>query len=135
MPSLHGVDFNEISTNAQQEAAKRLHPAAAGFDGRAPSELRAIPLPAWALPAILENRFRNLRRPPTVYYHVPVSMLRKGDGILPEHHRGITVFSACYRLTNHVWWKRLNRRLADAVHPSAYGGVPRREPTHAAYAG
>ena len=51
----------------------------------------------------------------------------------PLDHRGITVFSAMYRLANHVWWTRVAEPLKAWAHDEAFGGLPGREPFMAAF--
>jgi len=98
-----------------------------GADGWLPSELRLLPLAAWEAREEVEMVIWKTVKYPSAYYDIPVSMLRKGAGRTPEQHRGISVYSALYRLTSGVWWNRLVKAGGNWIHPDAYGGVPDRE--------
>ena len=64
---------------------------------------------------------------------VPVSMLRKGDGLTPLQHRGISVFTSHYRLSAGVWWHRIIPSLLLWIDKDACGAVPGRECLEAAF--
>ena len=81
--------------------------SSAGLDSLAPRELRALPSDSWNDRAPVENLFLTTGKYPSVYLQVPLTMLRKGEGLTPTDHRGISIFVAHYRLSAGVWWERI----------------------------
>jgi len=75
----------------------------------------------------VENTIHITEEYPDVYMEAPMSMLRKGEGIYPLDHRGITVYVASYRQSSGVLWHRFMPALLKWVHPDSCGGLPDRE--------
>ena len=123
-----------LTASEMHKQAQKFNPGSApGFDGWSPAELRKLPLQAWKDREHVERRIYAEGRLPNVYLQVPISMLRKGDGLTPLQHRGISVFPGNYRLMAGVWWTRVLPSLVQWVHPDACGAVPGRECLEAAF--
>jgi len=80
------------------QAKRTWNGSAAGLDGWKPAELKALPMPAWSARMRVEAMFVRTATLPKVYHQVPVTMLRKAEGLTPLQHRGISVFAATYRM-------------------------------------
>ena len=89
--------------------------------------MKLLPMTAWQSRQHVDSLFARTGRLPAIYYQVPVSMLRKGEGLIPLQHRGISVFSAFYRLAGCAWWHRVMPGFLRWAHPAAAGGLPGRE--------
>ena len=100
---------------------------AGGLDGWKPVEQKLLPRAAWRERSHVEALFSREERLPAIYFQVPVSMLRKGEGLVPLQHRGISVFTVKYRMIGCAWWHRVMPAFLDWVHPYAAGGLPGRE--------
>ena len=125
IPDVSGEPLTAQELHAQ--AARTWSGSAAGLDGWKPLELKFLPLEAWRSRGQVEALFTRVGRLPQVYYQVPVSMLRKAEGLTPLQHRGISVFAAHYRLAGCAWWHRTMPSFLQWVHPAAAGGLPGRE--------
>ena len=106
---------------------------APSLDGWRPSETRLLPFMAWQERRHVEHLFTRTGCLPAVYHQVPVSMLRKKDGMTPLQHRGISVFAVHYRIAGCAWWHRVMPAFQRWVHPAASGGLPGRECMEAAW--
>ena len=105
----------------------RMRPGAGGIDGWTPLELKALPGEAWVDREKVEVIIYESGKYPEILYQVPLVMLRKGLGLTPLQHRGISILCANYRLTAGVWWTRCCPLLCSWAHPNASGGLPGRE--------
>jgi ribonuclease HI len=134
MPKLGHIDASPFTAEELHAQAKRFpNKSAKGLDGWYPRELRLLPRPAWEDRAVVEELFRTKGQYPSVYLEVPLTMLRKAEGLTPKQHRGISVFVASYRLSSGVWWQRILPALLQWIHPSAFGGLPGKECLEAAW--
>ena len=126
--AMENVNADPITASELMEQAKRMWSGgAAGLDGWKPAEYKLLPLAAWQARRHVEMLFTRTGRLPDIYYDVPISMLRKGDGLVPLQHRGISVFTASYRMIGCCWWHRIIPSFLQWVHPAASGGLPGRE--------
>ena len=128
LSTIEGIDASPLRDTELQAQSKRVwNGSAAGLHGWKPVELKALPLVAWSARSKVEILFVEIKTLPPVYLQVPVTMLRKAEGLVPLQHRGISVFTACYRMTGCAWWHRVMPQFLHWVHPSAAGGIPGRE--------
>ena len=68
--------------------------SAAGSDGFAPKELKALPFQAWEHRRQVMQLMMKLRRYPKAYYTVYTPAIpKKGRGVQPLDHRMLAIFS------------------------------------------
>ena len=134
LSEIPGIPTHALTGDELAMRVRRMWSGSAGWlDGWRPAELKLLPRAAWEARRHVEALFSREMCLPSVYFQVPVSMLRKGEGLVPLQHRGISVFTAHYRIVGCAWWHRVMPAFLSWVHPSAVGGLPGRECMEAAW--
>ena len=127
-----GIDASSLSAR-EMHRAHTANSGAGGLDGWTPAEFKLMPAVIWEDRVLVEECIMRARKYPSVYYHAPIVLLRKGEGRTPKQHRGITILITSYRQASCIWWDRMRKPMLKWVHKGACGGLPGTEPTLAAW--
>ena len=98
--------------------------SAAGSDGFAPKELKALPPEAWQYRRQVMQLMVTLKRYPKAYYTVYTPAIpKKGKGVQPLDHRLLAIFSGIYRIDAGAWFALLKQWFRKILHPKVVGAM------------
>ena len=135
------LEWSPITAHELQTQARRMAGTAAGPDGWSGDDISCWPTEAWAIMAVLVERWLSRREVPAVWSSVRQVLLEKPNAavrdvdqaLAAKHLRPIAIQSVIWRAVASSWTRRPQTRtwVKSWVHESACGGIQGKSVAHA----